>query len=149
MHKHWMIGLAACALALPVEAQTGIALAGVEVGKNAQYSYLGPVLPLPGQALGQGWAQRYWLDYTGYAYEKGPGQEIDASVGGVEAALGYTGSSAAGWWGHIWARVTAIPGSVRKIPTTRKAARSSSASCRSRAKPRCRRRGVSTASRAA
>jgi hypothetical protein len=99
MHTHWMIGLAACALALPVEAQTGIALAGVEAGNDAQYAYLGTVLPLPGQALGQGWAQRYWLDYTGYIYEKGPGQEIDARVGGVEAALGYTGSSAAGWWG--------------------------------------------------
>jgi hypothetical protein len=98
MKKYWM-GLAACMMALPVEAQTGIALAGVEAGNGTHSAYLGSVLPLPGSALGQGWVQRYWLDHTAYRYEKAPGQEIDARVAGVEAALGYQGSWEAGWWG--------------------------------------------------
>lgn len=97
MNKHW-IALAACVAALPAEAQTGIALAGVEAGNNTASAYLGTVLPIPGSSLGKGWVQRYWLDYTAYPYEKAPGEEIDAEVAAFEAALGYQGSSATGWW---------------------------------------------------
>ncbi len=98
MNRTW-IGLVACALALPAQAQTGVALAGVEGASDTHSAYFGTVLPLRGSALGKGWAQRYWLDYTAYRYEKLPGQDIDAKVGGAEAALGYQGSSERGWWG--------------------------------------------------
>lgn len=80
-------------------AQEGVALAGMEASRDNQYAYLGTVLPLPGSALGKGWVQRYWLDYTTYRYEKAQGQDIDAKVAGVEAALGFQGSSDSGWWG--------------------------------------------------
>lgn len=98
MTKYWM-GLVACMAALPVEAQSGIALAGAEAGSNAGYAYLGSVLPLPGSALGKGWVQRYWLDYNTYRYEKAPAQDVDAKVAGCEAALGWHGSSEKGRWG--------------------------------------------------
>lgn len=97
MNRTW-IGLFACALALPVRAQTGVALAGIEGANDAHSAYLGTVLPVPGSALGKGWVQRYWLDYTTYRYEKTPGQDIDARVAGAEAALGYQDSWEGGWW---------------------------------------------------
>lgn len=97
MTKQW-IWLAACMTALPAEAQTGVALAGLEAGNATHSAYLGTVLPLPGGALGKGWVQRYWLDYTAYRYEKTPGQDIDAKVTGLEAALGLQGGLGADWW---------------------------------------------------
>lgn len=104
MTKYW-ITLAACLAALPVKAQTGIALAGTEVGNHTHSAYLGSVLPLPGSALGKGWVQRYWLDYTAYRYEKMPGLNIDSGVTGVEAALGYQDGSEKGWWsGYLGGR---------------------------------------------
>lgn len=83
----------------PAWAQERIALAGLEAGRDNGYAYWGTVLPLPGQHLGQGFVQRYWLDYVAYRYEKLPQQDIDAKAAGVEAALGYQQSSANGWWG--------------------------------------------------
>jgi hypothetical protein len=79
-------------------AQSGIALTGVEASRDKQYAYLGAVLPWPGTELGQGWVQRYWLDYDAYRYEKLPRQYIDTRVTGVEAALGYQQGGATGWW---------------------------------------------------
>jgi hypothetical protein len=98
MTKQWIF-VAACMAAFSAEAQTGVALAGVEAGSDTHYSYLGTVLPLPGSVLGRGWVQRYWLDDTGYRYEKTPGQDIDARVSGLEAALGLHGGAEADWWG--------------------------------------------------
>lgn len=97
MTKQW-ICLAACLVALPADAQTGVVLAGVEAGSDTHSAYLGTVLPLGGGALGQGWVQRYWLDYTAYRYEKTPGQDIDARVTGLEAALGFQGGAGADSW---------------------------------------------------
>jgi len=71
----------------------------MELSRDSQYAYLGTVLPLSGQHLGQGFVQRYWLDYVTYRYEKTPQQDIDAKVVGGEAALGYQQSSAGSWWG--------------------------------------------------
>jgi hypothetical protein len=79
-------------------AQEGIVLSGVEASRDNQYAYLGVVMPLSGQRLGQGFVQRYWLDYTGYSYEKQPFQTIDSAVMAVEAALGYQQSNASSWW---------------------------------------------------
>jgi len=83
----------------PAWALEGVVLAGMEASRNDQYAYLGTVLPLSGKQLGQGFVQRYWLDYVAYEYEKSPLQDIEAKVAGVEAALGYQQSSATGWWG--------------------------------------------------
>lgn len=83
----------------PAWAQDGIALAGVEASRDNRYAYLGTVLPLPGSQLGQGYVQRYWLDYVAYRYEKTPQLEIDTRISGAEAALGYQRSNASGWWG--------------------------------------------------
>lgn len=83
---------------MPAWAQEGIVLSGVEASRDNQYAYLGVVMPLSGQRLGQGFVQRYWLDYTGYTYEKQPFQTIDSAVTAVEAALGYQQSNANSWW---------------------------------------------------
>lgn len=80
-------------------AQEGVILTGVTTSRDNQYAYLGTVLPIFGQHLGQGWVQRYWLDYVAYPYEKLPSLNIDTEVTGVEAALGYQQSSANSWWG--------------------------------------------------
>jgi len=83
---------------LPVWAQEGVVLTGAEASRDNQYAYLGVVMPLSGQRLGQGFVQRYWLDYTAYSYEKQPFQTIDSAVTAVDAALGYQQSNASSWW---------------------------------------------------
>ncbi|MBT9591471.1 MAG: cellulose biosynthesis protein BcsS [Thiobacillus sp.] len=85
--------------AAPVWAQEKVALAGAEVSHDSQYAYLGMLLPLPGQQLGKGFVQRYWLDYIAYQYDKTSVQTIEARIGGGEAALGYQQSNAGSWWG--------------------------------------------------
>jgi hypothetical protein len=96
------IGLVSAALAamwgMPVWAQDGVVLTGGEGSRDNQYAYLGMVMPLSGQRLGQGFVQRYWLDYVGYRYEKQPFEYVDAGVTAVEAALGYQQSTANSWW---------------------------------------------------
>lgn len=93
-----LAGLLGAAIA-PAWAQESVVLTGVEASRDDYYAYLGTVLPLPGQRLGQGYVQRYWLDYLGYRYEKLPLQYIDSRVNAIEAALGYQQSSASTWWG--------------------------------------------------
>jgi hypothetical protein len=83
---------------VPVLAQEGVVLTGAEASRDNQYAYLGVVMPLSGQRLGQGFVQRYWLDYTGYSYEKLPFEYIDSAVTAVDAALGYQQSNATSWW---------------------------------------------------
>jgi Cellulose biosynthesis protein BcsS len=51
----------------------------------------GLIIPFPRSHLGQGWVQRYWLDTFTYSYDAGE-QQIDASVWGAEAMLGYQAS---------------------------------------------------------
>jgi hypothetical protein len=83
---------------MPAWARDGVILTGLEGSRDNHSAYLGTVLPLSGQRLGQGFVQRYWLDYTGYGYEKQPLQTIDSKVTAVEAALGYQHSTASSWW---------------------------------------------------
>lgn len=94
--------VAACLAATLFPAMTmsaePLVLLGGEVADAAYYSYVGTVLPLGPQGNGRGWFQRYWLDRYGYEYDGAPGR-VDAEAYGVEAALGYGGSSEAGWWG--------------------------------------------------
>jgi hypothetical protein len=72
-------------------------LAGSELARQADYSYVGLVLQGPMRAGGRGLMQRYWLDHFGYEYDGAPGH-VKARAHGAEAALGYGASSAAGWW---------------------------------------------------
>jgi hypothetical protein len=73
-------------------------LVGGEIADAAYYGYAGAVLPLGAREQGRGWFQRYWLDAFGYEYDGGPGR-VQADAYGLEAALGYGGSDARGWWG--------------------------------------------------
>ena len=64
-------------------------LAGGEVGRDAAYAYAGVVAPLgAGSRLGDGWFQRYWVDWLGYTYDTEAG-EVEARAPGGEVALGY------------------------------------------------------------
>lgn len=83
----------------PAGAEEHVALAGIEASRDSSYAYLGLVLPFPSQQLGNGFVQRYWLDYIGYQYDKTEQQAIEAKVAGVEASVGYQQSNATSWWG--------------------------------------------------
>jgi hypothetical protein len=72
-------------------------LVGAEAADAAYYSYVGALVPFGKRKDGRGWYQRYWVDAFGYEYDGGPGR-VEADAYGVEAALGYGGSSDLGWW---------------------------------------------------
>ena len=78
-------------------AQERLVLFGGEVADAAYYSYFGTVLPFGTRAGGRCWFQRYWVDAFGYEYDGGPGR-VQADAYGLEAAVGYGGSSERGWW---------------------------------------------------
>lgn len=65
------------------------------------YTYAGTTVPFPRNRIGNGWVQRYWLDYYGYQYEGGPGK-VDARAWGLEGLLGYTTTTAGGAWGGVY-----------------------------------------------
>lgn len=96
MFKRLVSG-ALVAMTFQVQAQS-VLLSGVEASRDNAYAYLGMVTPLPGNALGKGWVQRYWLDHVAYSYDKTSAVAVDAKVDGFEAALGYQGSDPSGWW---------------------------------------------------
>lgn len=92
---------------MSVLAQDAVVSTGLELGKDYRYAYLGSVLPVLGSKSGQGFVQRYLLDYITYSYEQTPIQDIDAKVSGVEAALGYQGTHDNGGCGvYLGARYT-------------------------------------------
>jgi Cellulose biosynthesis protein BcsS len=62
-----------------------------DVYRQEYYAAVGALIPLPGNTLGRGWVQRYWIDSYTYSYASVPSR-IDASVWGVEAMLGYQAS---------------------------------------------------------
>ena len=90
--------LAACAvlllsLAPSVARAEGLVLGGAQFATRAPYGYLGTIIALPGQRLGDGWVQRYWVDALRYEYDGGPGR-VEAKAWGVEAMLGVQSSTA-------------------------------------------------------
>jgi hypothetical protein len=88
MRRIW-IPVWCLALSGPAGAAGPAALAGAEVGGDAVYTYAGVVAPLGRESrLGDGWFQRYWLDWLRYRYDAG-GREVTARAPGGEAALGY------------------------------------------------------------
>jgi hypothetical protein len=92
----FFIVVALCAAATATAGER-LLLAGGEYADAAYYSYTGLIVQGERNAQGRGFMQRYWLDRYGYEYEGAPGL-VQADVWGAEAALGYGGASADGWW---------------------------------------------------
>lgn len=91
--------VAATLLWTPAKAADKLLLTGLEgTPHGSSYAFLGIVAPVGKTNLGNGWVQRYWLDYLTYKYTK-DGVQHDATAPGLEAALGYQQSSPEGWAG--------------------------------------------------
>jgi len=90
-------------LCSPASARDILLLGGTEgsVGDGSiynYYAYVSIIAPLSQNRIGDGFVQKYWLDYLGYNY-MADSQEIDATGIGIEGALGYQFSGASGWGG--------------------------------------------------
>lgn len=70
-----------------VHAGGAVGLAGIEIGRNVSYSFLGYLAPLTAERLGQGWVGRLWADYQTYQYDANG--TIKAQAESVASALGY------------------------------------------------------------
>lgn len=81
-----------------VWAKDWIGLGGLELAeKHNNYAYLGAVAPLPATpGLGQGWVQRYWLDWVEYTFDSNG--EVRARSPGFTASLGYQRADTLGYW---------------------------------------------------
>ena len=79
-------------------AKDWIGLGGMELAeKHNNYAYLGAVAPLPATpGLGQGWVQRYWLDWLEYTFDSDG--EVRAYAPGFAASLGYQRADTLGYW---------------------------------------------------
>ena len=81
------------------QAREWLGLTGLEVGEESSaYAFAGAIAPLaPDTALGQGWVQRYWLDWVKYRFDS-EGEEVRAKAPGFSAAVGYQQSQPKGFW---------------------------------------------------
>ena len=82
-------------MALQARGDGKLALAGAEYGGDNGYYYAGLLAPLPGSDLGNGFVQRYWVDWLRYEYDNG-NRTITAKAPGAAAALGYARSTGQG-----------------------------------------------------
>ena len=82
-----------------------LALTGAEYGDNNAYYYAGLLVPFTGSDLGNGFVQRYWLDWLQYEYDNGT-RTIRARAPGASVALGYGKANTEGSWsiymGPVW-----------------------------------------------
>ncbi|MCR4345816.1 MAG: cellulose biosynthesis protein BcsS [Sulfuricaulis sp.] len=80
-------------------AREWLGLTGLELAEQSNtYAFAGVVAPLDSNtALGQGWVQRYWLDWVKYRFDSG-GEEVRARAPGFSASLGYQQSNSTGFW---------------------------------------------------
>jgi hypothetical protein len=89
-----------------------LALAGAEYGDKNAYVYAGLLVPFPGSNLGNGFIQRYWLDWLQYEYDAGE-RTIKAKAPGASVALGYGKAVEAGAWsvylGPVWRNTDLSP----------------------------------------
>ena len=96
------VSLITLALLFPGTASAAgwLGLAGAEAGENHNaYAYVGAILPLGGQSeLGNGWVQRYWLDWVRYRFNS-DGTETQARAPGLSASFGRQGSDGDWHWG--------------------------------------------------
>lgn len=72
-----------------------LALAGAEYGGDNAYYYAGLLAPFPGSDLGNGFVQRYWVDWLRYEYDNG-NRTVTAKAPGAAVALGYARSGEPG-----------------------------------------------------
>ena len=83
------------ATGIQARADGKLALAGAEYGDENGYYYAGLLAPLPGSDLGNGFVQRYWVDWLRYEYDNGT-RTVTAKAPGAAVALGYTRSAGPG-----------------------------------------------------
>jgi hypothetical protein len=83
------------ATGLQSRADGRLVLAGAEYGGDNGYYYAGVLAPFPGSNLGNGWVQRYWVDWLRYEYDDG-NRTITAKAPGAAVALGYARSAVPG-----------------------------------------------------
>jgi hypothetical protein len=89
------------ALALPISicnAEDSLALAGFESAKNNGYYYVGFLNAFEGSRIGNGYVQRFWVDYLTYQYNNGT-SDINAKAPGLSYSLGYQKSTDTQSWG--------------------------------------------------
>jgi hypothetical protein len=93
--------IALVALALPFRissAEGSLALTGFESAKNNGYYYVGFLNAFEGSRLGNGYVQRFWVDYLTYQYNNGAA-DINAKAPGLSYSLGYQKSTNTQSWG--------------------------------------------------
>lgn len=90
--------LLACA-ASSVASADSLFLAGAETSDDGDYVFLAAMAPFRGSTLGNGFVQRYWIEWLRYTYVGGNDRVIEAKSPGLEAAVGYQGSHANGYYG--------------------------------------------------
>lgn len=89
-----------------------LALAGAEYGDDNAYFYTGLLVPFTGSDLGNGFVQRYWLDWLRYEYDNGT-RTITARAPGASISLGYGKAVTEGSWsiymGPVWRNTDLSP----------------------------------------
>ncbi len=80
-------------------------LTGADYGGDNAYYYAGLLVPFSGSDLGNGFVQRYWLDWVSYEYETW-NRTIKAQAPGASVAVGYGKTTERGAWrlylGPVW-----------------------------------------------
>lgn len=69
-----------------------VVFAGAEGSSNSSYAYLGTIMPMEGEQLGQGWYRKAVVSMIRYRYEsteRGTTEEVSGRAPGVEGGLGY------------------------------------------------------------
>lgn len=96
-----VVFLAWFGLASPAQshARQWLGLTGLELAEQSNaYAFAGAVAPLDSNAaIGQGWVQRYWLDWVKYQFDS-QGERVQAKAPGFSASLGYQQSDSTGFW---------------------------------------------------
>ena len=82
-------------------------LAGVEGGNGTDslnhYTFIAVIAPFLNNNLGNGFVQKYWVDFIGYDYVA-DNETIKAIAPAVEGALGYQ-MSGPKWWSSVYAGI--------------------------------------------
>jgi hypothetical protein len=83
----------------PTHAREWLGLTGAEMAEQGSaYAFAGAIVPFGSDTvLGQGWVQRYWLDWVEYRFNS-EGEQVRARAPGFSASLGYQNSDGTGSW---------------------------------------------------
>jgi hypothetical protein len=96
----FLILLGLSLLVTPAWAGDSLFLSGAEGGNGNEslnyYAFAAVIAPLPKNDLGNGFVQKYWVDFLGYDYIS-ENKVINATAIGLEGALGYQISGSSGW----------------------------------------------------